>query len=253
VPEKIAIITPTTGSKYLIDCIESVQKQTYQNFVHYIVFDGIERYRNYNFNHLKQIEKYDNVKIIILPEATGINYYYGHRINGAMSFIVNAPLVCWLDDDNLFKQYHLEEMHNFLIENDLAWCYCLREIIDENGVVICNDDCESIGIYPTILSKENKPDYLIDVSCYLMPTNLAVMYSHIWYRKGNAPNNNQITPDRLLCRTLMEQFPKFGSTGIYSLQYRIGSSDTSVKSDFFLKGNELRINKNADKRFINIK
>ena len=36
----LTIITPTTGSKYLQKCIESVKNQKNQNFTYYIVIDG---------------------------------------------------------------------------------------------------------------------------------------------------------------------------------------------------------------------
>mgnify|MGYP000668043460 CR=1 FL=1 len=37
---KVAIVTPTIGSNFLSKCVESVDKQTYQDLTHYIFWDG---------------------------------------------------------------------------------------------------------------------------------------------------------------------------------------------------------------------
>jgi glycosyltransferase involved in cell wall biosynthesis len=39
---KVAVVTPTIGSKFLKQCIESVENQTYQDICHYIFIDGSE-------------------------------------------------------------------------------------------------------------------------------------------------------------------------------------------------------------------
>ena len=39
---KVAVVTPTIASEHLKKCIDSVDKQTYENIVHYIFIDGCQ-------------------------------------------------------------------------------------------------------------------------------------------------------------------------------------------------------------------
>ena len=42
---KVAVVTPTIGTPYLSQCIDSVQDQTYENLTHYIFLDGEEHFQ----------------------------------------------------------------------------------------------------------------------------------------------------------------------------------------------------------------
>ena len=42
---KVAVVTPTIGSEHLSKCIDSVDKQTYENITHYIFWDGLKHFR----------------------------------------------------------------------------------------------------------------------------------------------------------------------------------------------------------------
>ena len=37
---KVAIVTPTIGTPYLSQCVQSVEEQTYDDLTHYIFLDG---------------------------------------------------------------------------------------------------------------------------------------------------------------------------------------------------------------------
>ena len=43
---KVAVVTPTIGTLHLAKCLDSVQKQTYQDVVHYIYMDGEQTFEN---------------------------------------------------------------------------------------------------------------------------------------------------------------------------------------------------------------
>lgn len=42
---KVAVITPTIGTKYLSKCIQSVDSQTYDDLTHYVFMDGIQYWK----------------------------------------------------------------------------------------------------------------------------------------------------------------------------------------------------------------
>jgi glycosyltransferase involved in cell wall biosynthesis len=39
---KVAVVTPTIASEHLAKCIDSVDKQTYEDIVHYVFIDGCQ-------------------------------------------------------------------------------------------------------------------------------------------------------------------------------------------------------------------
>jgi GT2 family glycosyltransferase len=77
---RVAVVTPTIGSEHLVQCIESVSKQTYKDIVHYVVKDGSDVKVPSYLNNLP------DVKFISLDENIGKGWY-GHRVYAACSFL----------------------------------------------------------------------------------------------------------------------------------------------------------------------
>lgn len=217
---RVAVVTPTIGSEHLEQCIESVNKQTYDDVVHYIVKDGFDVKIPSYVNHLP------NVKLITLDENVGKGWY-GHRVYAACSFLVNADVICYLDEDNWFALNHVEEMVKTLKEGN-DWCYSLRNIVDKNGEFICEDNCESLGKWPVYF---NHQVYHIDTSCFAIRRDIAVRIGHAWYGQWGA--------DRQFFNNLKQHFTKWNCTNQYSVNYRLDGNEGSVTKDFFEKGNEL--------------
>ena len=94
------------------------------------------------------------------------------------------------------------------------------------------DNCESLGKWPSILSPD---DYLVDVNCFMLSKQLAVNVSPICHRKFRQPGVLEI--DRMLVRVLRQNAPRFESSYLYSMNYRVGSTPRSVQASFFLDGN----------------
>ena len=126
---KVAVITPTIGSEYLQQCINSVDKQTYENLTHYIFVDGAQYEEKVN----DTIQGATKVKTIRLEENVGKGWY-GHRVYSACSFLVNADVICYLDEDNWFDPCHVEKLVK-KIEAGNDWAYSLRKIYDKRN---CN-------------------------------------------------------------------------------------------------------------------
>mgnify|MGYP003347316496 FL=1 len=85
---KVAVITPTIGSKYLASCLKSVDAQTYENLTHYVFIDG-QDHKDKVENILEGATK---VKTIALEENVGKGWY-GHRVYAASSFLGNADVL----------------------------------------------------------------------------------------------------------------------------------------------------------------
>lgn len=240
---KVSVITSTIGKPQLANCIESVRKQTYENVEHIIFVDGKSRWDQTD-EILKAAEfPYGSREnICLLPYPTGLDRFNGHRIYGASAFIADGDYHIWLDDDNSLEPNHIETLVNLIQKDNLDWAYSFRQIVDDDGKLICYDDCESLGKWASVLN-----DYFIDLNCFITKKELAVQLAPIWYRKAREPGVMEI--DRAISAILMhsKNSLKFDCNMDYTLKYRVGSTGISVKADFFLQGNAEMLRRHNNK------
>jgi len=230
---KVAIITPTIGTNHLKLNIKSVEEQTYQNFIHYVVIDGPKFYDSV----LDNFKNNENRRIISLPENTGHSQYNGHRIYGAFPYLTDADYIIYLDEDNWIDSGHVENLVKVAKDND--WAFSFRKIVGQDNEFVCKDDCESLGKWHTCL---NEKEFFLDTGCYFLPKSLAVQLSPAWYRRARHPQE-QPEVDRLLMQILLQNKYTFDTTYEYTLNYRVGNRDDSVRKEFFLNGNKIMIEK----------
>jgi glycosyltransferase involved in cell wall biosynthesis len=163
--------------------------------------------------------------MVELEENVGKGWY-GHRVYAACSFLVNADIICYLDEDNWYEPNHVEKLVK-AIETGAQWAYSLRKIYDKHGNYICDDNCESLGKWPIFF---NNDAYHIDTSSFAIRRDVAVNIGHAWYGQWGA--------DRQFFSNLKKFFPNFECTGEHSLCYRLDGNANSVKKDFFEDGNK---------------
>lgn len=221
----VTIITPTTGTNYLKQCVESVDNQTYENIQHLVVIDG----KHHTEKVYSQITN-SSCDVLTLPYATGTDQYNGHRIYGGCTYFAKGEYICFLDEDNWMDPNHIESLVDSLDEN--RWSFSLRKIVDSEGEYICNDDCESLGNWESVIK-----DFFVDVNCYMVHKQIALQFSPGWYRRARHPQE-QPEVDRLLSWFLKQNNIKANTTGEYTMNYRAGSRADSVQKEFFLRGNE---------------
>ncbi len=229
----VTVITPTTGAKYLEECIKSVNSQTYQNLQHLVVVDGA--CHSEKVAQILHRTETDKVDLLTLPYPTGVDRFNGHRIYGAMTYLCKGDYIAFLDEDNWYEPSHIESLVDTIMRGP-QWVFSLRKIVDTDGVFVCNDDCESLGLWQSCLG-----DYFVDVGCYFFPKTLALKLSPFWYRKAREPGVIEV--DRMLMHALRTTGLTGDTTGQYTLNYRAGNTERSVKKDFFLQGNEQMKNK----------
>lgn len=229
-PAKIGVITATCGNAKLAECIRSVARQKFTDFHHYIVPDGPE--------YIKSVEgkiprKANHQTVVQLPERTGESSYNGHRIYGALPFLINTEYVCYLDEDNTFTPDHLQTLVDLVEGRNLDWAYSLRSVMGQDGCFICRDDCDSLGIWGSWPSAQHH----IDTNCYLIRRSIAIELSSIWNRPGYSENH--LDPDKAVCRWLLSNRLRGFTTGKYTVKYRLGSSSSSAQAKFYQEGNRV--------------
>jgi glycosyltransferase involved in cell wall biosynthesis len=234
--KRVTVITPTTGSKYLNQNLQSVSEQTYDNVEHLVVVDGPPYYKSAN----DILEGYQDKTVMYLQENTGADQYNGHRIYGSMPYLVNSDYVMFLDEDNYIDKKHIETLVE--VCETSTWAYSLRKIVDKDGNYVCLDDCENLGKWPTCLSDQ---ELFVDVGAYFLPTTIAIQISPLWYRRARHPDE-QPEVDRIIMQTLLAFGWSYDTNGMYTLNYRVGNREDSVKADFFIWGNSVMEKKFKD-------
>jgi hypothetical protein len=120
-----------------------------------------------------------------------------------------------------------------LIESKgLEWSYSLRNIMDGNGNLITQDDCQSLGPWPIWCDPSTN---LVDMNCYLVRRDLAVRASPTFL--GRSRDEGGV--DFRLCRFLLDTAKRFDTNGDYTVNYTAGSRAVSMTGDFFIAGNKV--------------
>jgi len=231
----VTVITASTACPYLPEAIESVKAQTYPNVQHLVVIDGPRK------DSEAIVGRYEGIDVLQLPYATGADGYLGHRVYGSCTYLAKGDYLCFLDEDNWFDPDHIASLMSSIQEGK-QWSYSLRKIVDKDGQYVCRDDCESLGQWPSVLGEN---DFLIDVGCYFLPRAVALQISPLWFRKAREPGVVEI--DRIIAQVLKQHFPRFDTTGEYTLNYRAGNTERSVKKEFFLRGNHIMAQRYGDR------
>jgi glycosyltransferase involved in cell wall biosynthesis len=239
---KVAVVTPTIASEHLKKCIDSVDKQTYEDIVHYIFIDGCQ----YEPKAREILVGSSKTRMIELEENVGKGWY-GHRVYAACSFLVNADVICYLDEDNFLEPNHIETVVKKLQEGN-DWVYSLRNIHDKEGKFLCEDNCESLGKWPVYFNPEV---HHIDTSCFAVRRDVAIHVGQHWYGKWGA--------DRQFFGALKKYFSKYDCTNQYTTNYRLDGNENSVNEKFFTEGNKINNEKHqgnfpwkTGQQFINV-
>lgn len=231
IEKSVVVITPTIGSKKLVDAVDSVANQTYKNLTHLLVLDGAKEYlQSFNENLVHRDKDDWNLQFMFLPWNTGKagGNFYGHRIYAGVPHLINADYIFFLDEDNWYEQDHVESLVKVLNEgNDFA--ISLRKIYQPDKTYVCDDNCEALGKWP-IYFTHNDPQYLADTSSFAFRTGFLQQTCHLWHHGWGG--------DRRYFYTVMQQpHVKWDTNYKHTLCYRLDGNPGSVNAEFFIKGN----------------
>jgi glycosyltransferase involved in cell wall biosynthesis len=219
----VIVITPTTGSKKLLSAVTSIQAQLYPNLTHLIVIDGETFVKS--THEILNAGNLNRFKVLTLPYNTGKDGFNGHRIYAAVPYLIDSDYIFFLDEDNWYDNDHVSSLVQLMESENLEWSFSLRKICEHNGKFVTNDDCESLGDWPSYSGR--KP--LVDTSCYAMRGEVLKKICHRWYHPLGA--------DRFFFENISQTYKKYKCSKLYSLNYRLHEHRPPNK-DFFLKGNQ---------------
>lgn len=121
----VSIIMPSYNTtSYILETIESVQKQTYSNWELIIVDD------NSTDNIAEVMDNVKDDRIIFISKK--INQGAALARNEAIRN-AKGKYIAFLDSDDLWHKEKLRKQVQFMSENDYAFTYTLYEHVDENS------------------------------------------------------------------------------------------------------------------------
>jgi len=238
IEKPVTVITPTIGSKKLLDAIMSVATQTYK-CKHLIVIDGPE-FAEAAMDIIKITQMMDpqpNINVVMSPENTGKTggNFYGHRVYAAYPHLLNSDYILFLDEDNWYEPDHVETLVKTIEEKNLDFAYSLRKIYSPNKKYLTDDNCESLGKWPIFLSRSSPhgPQYLIDTSSFCFTRDFIQKTCHLWHSGWGG--------DRRYFYAVRDS-AKYDTNGKHTLCYRLDGNPNSVTEQFFIEGNKTQHN-----------
>ena len=222
----VVVITPTTGDEKLLRCMESVNNQTHKNLKHLIVIDGWESLQRLNKLNVDRVEP-ENREYVFLPTNVGANGFYGHRVYAAFPHLVNEDFVFFLDQDNTYREDHVESLKDTIQSMGIDWAFSLRNIYDKDDKFLCKDDCENLGAWPVWNSPES---FHVDTSAYAFKREFLIQVCQYWH-SGYAG-------DRRFLHIMKQVGRNPVTSGKYTLNYYLDGNPNSASPDFFIFGNQ---------------
>lgn len=159
---KVGIVLPVYNQErqYLLECLQSIENQTFRNFKLVIVIDGANK---------ETVEAvYDFSKILTCPytiinrkKNRGIAY----SLNEGYKYLLDCPYLTWFSSDNRQKPQFLEKVVQAMTmaPADTVLVYSMYQPIDEHG------QTEVFGQewYPAMFNMMNRPKEEILLVCYI--------------------------------------------------------------------------------------
>lgn len=123
----VSIVTPSyKSSEFIVQTIESVLVQTYENWELLIIDDCSPDNSNII---IEEFQKQDNrIRLIKLEKNSGPANARNEGIKQA-----KGRYIAFLDSDDIWLPQKLEKQIRFMNENNLSLTYSAYETIDENG------------------------------------------------------------------------------------------------------------------------
>lgn len=206
--ELVSIITPTYNcGKFIGETIESVRKQTYQNWEMIIVDDcSTDNTKEMVEEYLKQDNR---IKYFLLNDNVGA----AMARNRAME-LASGSYIAFLDSDDLWTEKKLEIQLDFMEKYGYSFTCTTYEQIDESG----------IPLNRTIKTKSKTNYNGILLSCPV--GNSTVMYDVKKLGKFIVPNIRKRNDDALWLQILKKEKYIYGIPDVL-MKYRVRQNSIS--------------------------
>ena len=131
----VGIIVPVYNTaKYLRECLDSIKKQTYNNYVCIVVDDGstdnsLDIANEYATN--SSLRKF----LIFNKQNSGVSSARNFALNIIEQHNINPEYICFVDSDDIIKPTFIETFIKNLIKNNADYAVCGYDEFDKNGII----------------------------------------------------------------------------------------------------------------------
>lgn len=221
-PFDVAVITTTTLRPSLKRAIQSVFDQDYKGRIQIML--GIDKNSGDTgiIDEMKQ-QCPENMALTIIDlgysTAARNGGLYSSFSGGAMrtmlSFAANSRYITYLDDDNWYAPYHLDQLLKAIQGN--TWAFSLRWFVDEKtNEILCVDDFVSVGTGKGVFAKAFGG--FVDTNCMILDKLRFHGILPLWC---NALMENGTAADQRVSQAIRKTGLPWGFTGRPSVYYII--------------------------------
>jgi hypothetical protein len=207
----VTVVTATIGRPTLARSLQSVSRAAAvlgHPVVHLLVVDGPQFSEAVNAILSAQPRAtLSHVQVLFLPSNTGRK---GSLCRLLGSFLAGSDYVSFLDDDNWYRDDHLQRCHD-LLQGDptIQWAHSAVWVVSEDAGDCPTppgmpDLCESLGL---LRSAYYLPfEHITDTNCFFLRANVAKHVAFHWQR--DVLRDSLVIDDRLVYWALLDTFPR---------------------------------------------
>ena len=208
VPISVIMSTYKTERKYLTEAIDSILKQTYDNFELVLVCDGdIDEY-----NFIKNHYKTHKIKLLINNKNMGLPYSLNRAIRES-----NGKYIARMDSDDIAHEKRLEKQVKYMETH--------------NNIVLCATDAKTFGKYnKKLTSPYTKPN---EIYTSLLYGNI-IIHPTVMIRRDVLIDNKVYYNETFLRGQDYELWSRLKEYGDFSiihkpyLRYRVHNKQSSI-------------------------
>lgn len=225
-PATVAVVMVTICRDSLLRAVRSVFAQDYDKSIHLLIGVDVDKFgRSEEMRATLSAECPSNVHMTWLEPGYstsrrngGIHAcHFGGALRTILTFLANAPVVAYLDDDDWYGPQHLVRIVEAI--KGKSWAYSLCYYADgDSGTALCVDELESVGVDAGIY-KERFGGFVRPSALAIDKTRLAFVL-HLWSEALGPGGDGE---DRLVFDQLRNQ--PHGSTSTPTVYYALDPHD----------------------------
>lgn len=222
----VAVVMITVCRESLLRAVRSVFEQDYQGTIHILI--GVDIDRSGRAAELREVlsrECPPNVQLTWFDPGYSTSRrnggvhacFYGGALRTILTFLANAPIVAYLDDDDWYGRDHLRRILAAI--DGKSWAFSLCYYADgDTGEGLCVDELESVGVGAGVF-KDRFGGFVRSSALAVNKLALAP-YMHLWSETIGPQGDGE---DRLIFNVLRTQ--PHGATGVPTVYYALDPRD----------------------------
>ena len=225
-PAALAVVIATVCRKSLLRAVRSIYAQDIDERVQILIGVDIDKYglaRSLRRQLIKECPA--DMELVWLEPGYSTSQrnggihrcFFGGSLRTVLSFLANAPIIAYLDDDDWYAPDHLRRLLAAI--EGKSWAYSLCHYADsQTGEALAVDEIESVGVGAGIYAER--------FGGFVRPSALAIdktRLAHVLPLWSDAAGLRGDAEDRLVFAQLKDE--AHGATGVPTVYYALDPND----------------------------